>query len=136
MWRGDLDLSIHSVVDLCATGRALAYALIISADQKTHSLALLDLHTRAVVSHTPLSNPPHGHATPGLVVNAGYVYGFTAKGIFRAPLGTTDVQVYWKLPARDDASGTEPALSVWSGALVGSTLYFGHENRLLSIPLR
>jgi len=136
VWRGDLDLSIHSVVDLCATGSALAFALIISADQENHSLALLDLREHVVVSHTTFSKPPHGHATPGLVVNGGYVYGFTSNGIFRAPLGTTDAQVYWELPPRGDASSRKPVLSVWSGAVLDNTLYFGHENRLLSVPLR
>ena len=136
VWRGDLGLSIYSVVDLCAAGDALAYALIVSADQTTHSLALLDMRGRAVVSHTALSRPPHGHATPGLVVNGGHVYGFTSRGVFRAPLGTTDVRVYWELPARDGAAGAAPALSVWSGAVVNNTLYFGYENRLLSVPLR
>ncbi|MBU0715791.1 MAG: hypothetical protein KJ964_10590 [Verrucomicrobia bacterium] len=133
VWKGDFGLSIYSVVDICATGRGLAHALIrtVEADQETHSLALLDMRKRSVVSQTTLTRPPHGYVNPGLVMHNRHVYGFTHRGIFRAPLGTTDVEVYWELPADGDV----PELSTYSATVIDNTLYFGCGHKLLSVSL-
>ncbi|MFH1477239.1 MAG: hypothetical protein ABIH24_07095 [Verrucomicrobiota bacterium] len=134
VWKGEMGLDIFSVIGLCDAGGGLAYALIIEGaravvEKQVHALVLLDMRRRAIVSRTALQRLPHGYAQATLLACGGYVYGFTQRGIFRAPFGTTDVTPYWRAP-----EGT--SLAPFGAALVGNTLYFGLGKMLCSLPLR
>lgn len=134
VWTGDLELDIYCVMGLCDAGSGLAYALILSGDRfvgekQVPLLALLDLRRRAVVSQAALQRPPHGHAQATLFAHGGYVYGWTYRGLFRAPMGTTDVTPYWVAP-----EGAIPA--PFGAAIIGDTVYFGLGKTLCSLPLR
>ena len=131
VWQGDFGLGIHTVLDVCAVGRGLAYAVILSrGDTERPALVLLDVPSRSIVSRRTLEDPPHGWAPEGgqtLFVHGGHVYGATYRGVYRAPLGTTDLAAYWQAEGDDGPRG--------GGAAVGDTWYFPTYHRLRAMPL-
>ena len=131
VWQGDLGLNINTVFDLCAAPGGLVYALILeNGEDQRPTLWLIDPKDRAVVSSCVLTDPPHGWAVWGmqsLFIHRGYVYGPTYLSVFRAPLGTTDVEAYWITDDKNAARG--------GGAVVGGQWYFPTKHRLRALCL-
>jgi len=131
VWKGDFGLSINAVEDLCAVGEGRAYALILlNGQDERPGLYLLDLRKRTVLARRVLTDPPHGWTLWGnqcLFVHRGYVYGATYRGVFRAPVGTVDVEMVLPTPEGEGVSGT--------GAVVGDTWYFPGGHRLMALDL-
>lgn len=131
VWQGDLGLEIRSVEDLLAIGHGRAYALIIPPGEGAlPALHLLDLRARRSVAAQELACPPHGHTlwtSHALVTHGRYLYGATVHGIFRAPLGTVEVEPLWEIHEDYGPSG--------GGAIIGNTWYFPNGHRLLAVEL-
>jgi len=131
VWRGDFGLNIYAVTDLCAVGDGMAYALIIRNDAEKHlGLYLLDLRTKTISDHRVLTSPPHGESlwsSQSLFRHHGFIYGATQRGVFRAPLGTSEVAMYYTLPDDEELKG--------HGAVIGDTWYFVSTHRLCALAL-
>ena len=131
VWTGDLGLSIHTVFDLLAIGEGRVYAVILlNGAEERPTLFLLDMAKKEILSRCMLVDPPHGWSLEGgqtLFVHRGFVYGATYRGLYRAPLGTTDVEPYWRAAENDGPRG--------GGAAIGDTWYFPTYHRLRALEL-
>ena len=131
VWEGDFGLPIEVVFDLCAIGDGMVYALMLcSGEGERPTLCLLDMARRSIVSKQMLEDPPHAwppHGTQTMFVHADHVYGATHYGVYRAPIGTTDVEAYWQCDVDDGPRG--------GGAVVGDTWYFPTAHRLRALDL-
>jgi hypothetical protein len=131
VWQGDFGLNISSVQDLCAVGNGLVYALILqNGNDERPALHLLDVQARKNIGRHVLTEPPHGGTfwgTQSLFPHRGFIYGATYRGVYRAPIGTVNVEVYWAAPEGGDPGGT--------GAVLGDTWYFPANHRLMALPL-
>jgi len=109
VWQGDFGLSINAVEDVLSVGDGQVYSLIIPTGEGVcPMLCLLDLRAKTILSRSDLPDPPHGWTLWGtqcLFTHRGYVYGATGRGVFRAPLGTTDVELYCPMPEHEVPNG-------------------------------
>ena len=132
VWQGDFGLDIYGVEDLCAVGDGLAYALIVpNGEGARPGFHLLDLRQKTLVASRILPDPPYSSAlwgTQALFRHGNFIYGATVGGIFRAPFGTVDVEMYWTAPS-------EHYPPTGGGAVVGNTLYFPIAHRLVAVEL-
>ncbi|MHB9106063.1 MAG: hypothetical protein ACYDCO_03305 [Armatimonadota bacterium] len=131
VWEGHFGLSINTVEDVRAVGDGLAYAvMVLNGEGERPGLYLLDMRKKEIVGCHPLTDPPHGWTVWGtqtMFVHRGYLYGVTLRTVYRAPLGTVDVEVYWEAGEGNAPQG--------GGALVGDTWYFPTAHRLRALEL-
>lgn len=125
----DFGLAIRGVMDLWDAGGGLLYAVILETGaDKRPALMLLDVRANAVRSRRTLEDE-HGWALgrPCFFGHRGFIYGTARRCVFRAPLGTTDVEIYWRMLPEDSPDAP--------GALLGDTWYFGTGHRLRALAL-
>jgi streptogramin lyase len=131
VWQGDFGLSINSVEDVCAVGNGLAYAVIIlNGEGERPGFYLLDLRKKEIIGTHSLTDPPHGWTVWGtqtMFVHRGWLYGTTLRTVYRAPVGTVEVEVYWNPGEGESSFG--------GGALIGDTWYFPTAHRLRALEL-
>lgn len=131
VWTGDFGLNIHTVFDLFPIGQGRLYAVILlNGSDERPTLFLLDIRNKSIISHCILTDPPHGwppEHNQTLFAHRGYLYGATYRGLYRARLGTTDVEPYWCAAENDGPRG--------GGATAGDTWYFPTYHRLRALEL-
>jgi len=131
VWTGDLGLDIVGVMDIEAAGGDLVYAIVhcLPEDQAVAHLMLLDLPGQRIVARLDLTERLGWPLEVSFQTDEHYLYGLTANGLYRVPLGTLDLDILW----RDDTDGPGP--SIGAGALLDGTYYFASGPRLRAIPV-
>lgn len=126
-WRGDLGLEAVGIMDVHAMGRGLVYAIIHPyPDTVLHAdLVLLDPLKEKIVSRTRLDTVAGWPLEVSFVNDARYLYGLTRRGVYRVPLGTTEVEMLWRAEPEHDLTA--------AGALLDGVYYFGALARLQSV---
>lgn len=131
VWAGDLGLDIVGVMDIEDAGNGLAYAIVhcVPEDALKAELMLLDLREQRIVGRLDLTERLGWPVEVSFQTDDRYVYGLTCEGVYRAALGTLDVEVLWQ----DKTDGPGPMIG--AGALVDGVYYFGSGERLRSIKV-
>jgi hypothetical protein len=128
VWLGDFGLSIIGVMDIETAGEGLAYAIIhpCPADVLEAQLVLVDFRSRQIRSSARLDSVIGWPLEVSFQRDEQYLFGATREGIYRVPLGTTEIEVIWQ-DAKDGP--TAP------GALQEGRYYFNTQHRLRSVKV-
>lgn len=131
VWTGDLGLDLVGVMDIEDAGDGLCYA-ITHANPETAlnaELMFLDLPNEKIMSRIPISEMLGWPLEVSFRRDDKYLYGAAREGIYRVPLGTTDLEILWQ----DKEDGPGPFIGACG--LIDGVYYFGSGARLRCVDV-